>query len=125
MPVIYSSQYREMVLDQESIYFDFGSTESDEGSRSVTAAGRVSIPAIDTQAQIQRDVNARSDIEEHVAQLVYRVITGTVTARNINASPAGRLLLGRAVNAGWIKAPVNEKGNLELTDEVRESLRLS
>ena len=48
-----------------------------------------------------------------------------MTARKINASPTGRLLLGRAVNAGWIKAPVNEKEKLELTDEVRESLRLS
>lgn len=37
-------------------------------------------------AQIQRDVNARSDIEELVALCVYRVITGTVTARKINAS---------------------------------------
>jgi transcriptional regulator with XRE-family HTH domain len=85
----------------------------------------VDLVSTEDREEVLRSVNARVDIEEHVAQLVYRVISGKVIAKGTNASPTGRLLLGRAINAGWIKAPTNETDALELTDAVQESLRLN
>lgn len=83
-----------------------------------------SLVSPDDTKVILRAVNSQSDIDEKIATLIYKTMKGEITAKSINASPTGRLVLGRAINAGWIKPPVNELKPLELTDEVRESLLL-
>lgn len=78
----------------------------------------------DDLAAVIQGINAAGDLDEAIATLIYKVLAGGVTAKEIGASANGRLRLGQAINAGWIEPPEKEVDPLRVTMAVWESLCL-
>jgi hypothetical protein len=71
-----------------------------------------------------RRAKARSHLSRAEAKLLYRVMMGSLTAKQASISNDGRVSLRKLVKAGMIEAAVTDTGPLRLSPDVAASLLL-